>query len=187
MTAEIHKALEVLKSGGVLLYPTDTIWGIGCDATSKDAVERVLQIKRRPESKSLIVLVSDDNMLLRHLHTMPPFADELMEYASGPLTIVYPRVTGIAGNVLAGDGSAGIRLVRDEFCRKLISAFRKPVVSTSANVSGAAAPRNFSEIDSLILQQVDYVVNLRQHEKALSRPSAVVKLGEKGEIKIIRK
>ncbi|MFI5164005.1 MAG: L-threonylcarbamoyladenylate synthase [Bacteroidia bacterium] len=184
---DIQKCLEVLRSGGTILYPTDTIWGIGCDATNEKAVEKIFSIKQRNETKSLIALVSDDSMLNRFVKDVPEQAWELIEVSDAPLTIIYDAGRGFAKNVLADDGSIGIRMVKDEFCQRLIHKFGKPVVSTSANISGTSPPRNFSEIADEIIASVDYTVNWRQHENSNAKPSSIIKIKTNGEFVIIRK
>ncbi len=199
MEEEIKKALDVLRTGGILLYPTDTIWGIGCDATNEKAVEKVIAIKSpvteggnttapfRTGGKSLIILVSDDGMLNRFVKNIPEVAWDLMEVSDSPITIIYDGGRGLAKNVFAEDGSIGVRKVTEEFCQRLIHKFGKPIVSTSANISGEPSPQNFSEIKEEIKLSVDYVVNWRQNEFGNSKPSSIIKLKENGEIKIIRK
>jgi len=184
---DIQKCLEALRSGGTILYPTDTIWGIGCDATNEKAVEKVFQIKQREESKSLIVLTSDDGMLNRFVKDVSELAWDLIEASDTPITIIYDAGRGLAKNVLADDGSIGVRMVRDEFCRKLIYKFGKPIVSTSANISGTEAPQNYNEISSEIISRMDYVVNWRQDETTNAKASSIIKLKSNGEFQIIRK
>ena len=186
MQEEIKKCLEVLRQGGVILYPTDTIWGIGCDASNQEAVERVFQIKKRQESKALITLVNNEVMLERTVVDIPEIAWELIEAADNPLTIIYEKVKGIAPNVLAQNGSCAIRLVKNEFCNKLILQLKKPIVSTSANVSSSDSPSNFSQIDKYILDSVDYVVNQSQNEQENKSSSNIIELKNNGSIKIIR-
>lgn len=183
---EVNKALEVLKSGGLLLYPTDTIWGIGCDATNKEAVDKIFKLKKREEIKSMIVLVDLEQKLNRYLKEVPEIAWDLIENSDKPLTIIYPDATGLASNLIHEDGSIAIRVVKDEFCNKLINRFGKPIVSTSANISGEATPETFKDISASILHGVDYVVNLRQNESGIVKPSTIIKLAMNGEIKIIR-
>ena len=204
---EIRMCIEILRSGGTILYPTDTIWGIGCDATNEKAVEKVYAVKHRTESKSLIVLVSDDGMLHRFVKDVPEMAWELMDASKAeeddepgkPLTIIYDAARGLAKNVLAEDGSVGVRLVTreaNEFCHRLIHKFGKPVVSTSANRSGMPAPKDFSDISDEIIKAVDHVVQLRTNnyppERLFSRadelksPSSIIKLKANGEFRIIR-
>ncbi len=185
--SEIQKALEVLRKGGTILYPTDTIWGIGCDATNPEAVKKIFEIKQREESKSLIVLMCNDNMMMKHVRDIPEVAWELIEASDKPLTIIYDKTHGIASNVLATDGSLAVRICKDDFCNKLIYKFGRPIVSTSANISGENSPLNFYEIDDRIKEKVDHIVNHRQEEYGLSAPSSIIKLSESGEIKIVRK
>ncbi len=187
MKQEIDACLRVLKEGGVILYPTDTIWGLGCDATNEEAVKKIYAIKKRSDSKALIVLVSDDRMLNKYVPDAPLVSWEIIEQSETPVTIVYEGVRGLAKNVGAEDGSCGIRLTKDEFCHRLIYTFNKPIVSSSANVSGEDAPRNFSEISESILQQVDHVVGLRQEETRMVSPSSIIAIKNNGEVRIIRK
>ena len=184
---EIQNALNILRAGGTILYPSDTLWGIGCDAVNKNAVEKVFQIKQRIESKGLIVLVSDEGMLNRFVKNIPAIAWDLLEAADTPFTIIYDEPRGIANNILAEDGSVGIRIVKDEFCKKLIYKFGKPIVSTSANISGAKAPKKYDDISNEIKNQVDYIVNWRQNEFNNAYPSSIIKLKSNGEFQIIRK
>ena len=183
---DLRNALEVLKEGGVILYPTDTVWGLGCDATNRDAVGKIFSIKKRRESRSLIVLVNGLTMLERYLTDMPYIALNLLEVADKPLTIVYPQGKNLAYGICAEDGSAGIRICNDAFCNELITRFRKPVVSTSANISNVPPPGNFSEIDESIKSSADYVVRYRQEDIGKNPPSSIIKLGKDGTIKIIR-
>jgi L-threonylcarbamoyladenylate synthase len=187
MTEDINVALQVLKKGGVILYPTDTIWGIGCDATNPEAVSKVYAIKQRNDTRSMLVLLDDAGNLDRYLHEVPEIAWDLIELSDEPLTIIYSGAKNLAKNLVPQDGTIGIRVIRDEFCRKLIRQFRKPIVSTSANISGKPWPENFNSIDPAILQCVDYTVKWRQEDLARGRPSAIIRLGIKGEIEIIRK
>jgi L-threonylcarbamoyladenylate synthase len=186
MKESIKKALSIIKEGGIILYPTDTIWGIGCDATNEKSVERIYAIKKRSDSKSMLVLVHSEAMLSTYVEKVPDVAWELLEVATDPLTIIYPGAKNLAPNLVSQDQTIGIRIPKDEFCRELISKFRKPVVSTSANISGDPPPSNFSEIDEKIIQSVDYVVEFRQDDYSKSKPSSVIKLGIGGEIQIIR-
>ncbi len=184
---ELKRAVAVLKEGGTILYPTDTIWGIGCDATSATAVEKIVNLKKRNENKSLIVLVDDESRLQRFVKDVPSNAWDLIEFSDRPLTIIYPKGVGLPPSVLAADGSVAIRIVKDEFCKQLIRKLNKPIVSTSANISSQAAPANYSDIGDEVLQGVDYVVNLRQNEKNNALPSVILKLELDGKIKFIRK
>lgn len=184
---DINKALEVLRNGGVILYPTDTIWGIGCDATNAEAVQRIYNIKQREDSKSMLVLIHSESMLPAYVGEMPEVAWELLEAANEPMTIIYPGARNLAPNLVGADGTVGIRVTSDEFCSKLIGRFRKPIVSTSANLSGQPSPGNFDEIDPVIREQVDYVVGWRQDDLSRAKPSSIIKLGPGGEIEILRK
>lgn len=182
---DIHKSIEVLKSGGIILYPTDTIWGLGCDATNGEAVSRIYALKQRAESKSMIVLVEDESSL--HYYTnyepLPPIASYKL---SKPLTIIYPMAKNLASNVVAQDGSIAIRVVQDAFCKGLILAFGKPIVSTSANISGAASPRIYEEISEEIKSGAGYIVRHRQNDLTIAKPSAIIQLLPGGETKTIR-
>lgn len=184
---EITNALAALHSGGTILYPTDTVWGIGCDCTNERAVDKIFKIKKRDSSKSLVLLVDNDARLLRYVKTVPEMAWELMQYSEKPLTIVYPEGRNVAKNMIGPDKSIAIRVTSDFFCKKLISVFDNGLVSTSANISGNASPENFSDVDEEIINAVDYVVNLRQEERTPASPSSIIKVGLKGEIQIIRK
>lgn len=181
-----NEILNILNNKGVILFPTDTIWGIGCDATQEDAVKKVYDIKNRDINKPLIVLVSSLEMLKDYVESIHPKIETLLMFHERPLTVIYEEGKNLAANVIAKDGSIGIRVVLDEFCKSLIEAFGKPLVSTSANISGQPFPRNFGEISSDILEQVDYVVKIRQNEKSLNTPSIVVKLDDKEELFFIR-
>jgi len=184
---DIAKAVEVLRSGGIILYPTDTIWGIGCDATNPTAVNRIYEIKKRQDTKSMLVLMENPNLLTSYIAEVPEIAWELIEVADTPLTIIYPRAKNLATNLLATDGSIGIRITNEAFTQQLIQRFRKPVVSTSANISGQKSPQNFAEISDEIKQSVDYIVGFRQDDRSKSNPSGIIKLGVGGQIEIIRK
>ena len=186
-SSEIVNAIKVLSEGGIILYPTDTIWGIGCDATNDEAVKKIFLLKKRSESKSMIVLLDQESKLLSYVKQVPEVAWDLIEFAEKPMTIIYDGAKNIAPHVIAEDGSVGIRVTKDEFCKRLIGKFRKPIVSTSANISGKDVPEGFEKIDPAIISGVDYVVNLRQNEKNNSSASTIIKLGLHGEIKIIRK
>ncbi|MDC8000068.1 L-threonylcarbamoyladenylate synthase [Aequorivita todarodis] len=186
MKEEIENALLVLKKGGLILYPTDTVWGIGCDATNPDAVDKVFQLKKRSDEKSLICLVSDFKMLNEYVENVPEVAYDILKYARKPTTIIYDDPIRVAENIIAADNSLAIRVTKDEFCKKLIQRFRRPLVSTSANISGEKTPQSYAEIDPLILEGVDYVVNLH-HEKKSGKPSAIIKLKNDGSVKVIRK
>lgn len=188
MEIQIKKAAEAIKAGGTILYPTDTIWGIGCDATNPDAVKKVFAIKKREESKSLVTLVSDLDMLARYVKEIPEAALDLIEVNDSPMTIIYPDATHLASNVIAEDGSVGIRIPMNEFCCQLCFRLRKPIVSTSANISGENPPKGFKDISQEIKDAVDYTVHPSMEEKnSTHKASQIIKIGLKGEIQIIRK
>ena len=182
---DIEAALDVLLKGGIILYPTDTIWGIGCDATNEMAVERIYKLKKRADKEGMLVLLDSPGRLTQYVE-VPDVAWELIDVTEKPLTIIYPGAKNLAVNLMAGDGSVGIRIVKDDFCIRLIQQFRKPVVSTSANMSGARSPQIFSEIKKDIIDSVDYVVRWRQDDSARINPSGIIKLGLNGEVKVIR-
>jgi L-threonylcarbamoyladenylate synthase len=184
---DIGVSVQLLRKGGVILYPTDTIWGIGCDATNPAAVERIYKIKQRNDTKSMLVLMENAASLDRYVQQIPEIAWTLIELADKPLTIIYPGAKNLAKNLISEDNSIGIRIVQDEFCRVLIQQFRKPIVSTSANISGESWPENFDSINPAILKQVDYIVKWRQEDQTKRKPSAIIKLGLKGEIEVVRK
>jgi L-threonylcarbamoyladenylate synthase len=185
MIEEVNKCIAVLRKGGTILYPTDTIWGIGCDATNELAVKRIFEIKNRPPAKSLLILLANASQL-EYYATVPEVAWDLVEYAETPLTIVYPDARRIAPSLISEDGTIAIRVVKDEFCKMIINSLRKPLVSTSANISGEPAPAFFDEINDEIKDKVDYVVPLRQADHTKSTPSRIIKLGINGQIDIIR-
>jgi L-threonylcarbamoyladenylate synthase len=184
---DIVKAVEVLRSGGIILYPTDTIWGIGCDATNPAAVKRIYEIKQREDAKSMLILMENPNLLNSYISEVPEIAWDLIEVADNPLTIIYPGAKNLANNLYASDGSIGIRITTEPFTQQLIQRFRKPVVSTSANTSGYPSPRNFAEITPEIKSLVDYVVTYRQDDNTRSNPSGIIKLGVGGQVEVIRK
>ena len=182
---DIKDALSILKNGGVILYPTDTVWGIGCDATNPEAIERIYQLKQRSETKSLVCLVNDFNMLNQYVESVPEVAYDILKYADTPTTIIYDDPIRVAENIIAKDNSLAIRVVQDDFCKQLIRKFRKPIVSTSANISDQKTPMSFQEISSQILDGVDYIVNLHRTKK-MSKPSTIIKLKNDGTVSIIR-
>ena len=187
MKTDINKASQVIFEGGVVLYPTDTIWGIGCDATNEEAVDKIYKIKGRDSSKSMIVLVDDIGRIPSYVREMPDVAWDLIELSTSPLTVMFPGAKNLAPNVVAEDESVGIRVVQDEFCQKLIQKVKKPIVSTSANISNKRSPNNFSDISREIIQQMDYVVSYRQNEKRrYVKPSGIIKVGMGGEVEVIR-
>lgn len=187
MQNDIIKALEILKNGGVILYPTDTIWGIGCDATNEKAVERIYKIKKREDSKSMLVLMENPALLERYVTEVPEIAWDLVEVATTPLTVIYPKAKNLAKNLVATDGSIGIRFTKEAFTTQLLQRFRRPLVSTSANISGEKSPAFFNEICEEIKTQVDYIVEYRQDDTTPLKPSSIIKLGVGGQIDIIRK
>ena len=183
---DVKKACEVMQKGGIILYPTDTIWGIGCDATNAEAVKRVYDIKKRADSKAMLVLVDSSVKVDFYVRDVPAVAWDLIDYATKPLTIIYDGARNLAENLLAEDGSVGIRVTGEAFSKELCFRFRKAIVSTSANISGQPSPANFSEISEEIKQAVDYIVGYRQDEVGHPIPSGIIKLGKGGEVKIIR-
>jgi len=186
MQNDITNAIKVLQEGGVILYPTDTIWGIGCDATNEAAVERIFNIKKRADSKAMLLLADSPAKLGYYIEEMPEMAWDLIEMATKPLTIIYPGGRNLAKNLLADDGSVGIRITQEPFSHRLCERFRKPIVSTSANLSGEPAPAFFAEIAEEIKSAADYIVNYRRNDNVPTQPSGIIKLGVKGEIKVIR-
>lgn len=184
---EALKCLTILKPGGTILYPTDTVWGIGCDATNEEAVKKIRAIKKREDSKSLVVLLDAPEKLNRYVKEVPSQAWDLMEYSEKPLTIVYSGAVNLAGNVIGDDGTVAIRIVKNDFCVELLRKLGKPLVSTSANISGEATPLSFSEISPAVLSQVDYVVNLPGEKNKTGKPSTIIKIETNGVIKFLRK
>ncbi|GET32439.1 threonylcarbamoyl-AMP synthase [Prolixibacter bellariivorans] len=184
---DIRQAVEVLKKGGIILYPTDTIWGIGCDATNAEAVARIYQLKKREDSMSMLVLMENPNLLNSYIEEVPEVAWELVDVADKPLTIVYPGAKNLATNLIAEDGSVGIRISGEAFTQQLIKRFRRPIVFTSANISSESPPAFFDEVSEEIVDGVDYVVQYRQEDRNPVLPSSIIKLGVSGEIQILRK
>ena len=186
MIEDIKKACEVLRAGGLILYPTDTIWGIGCDATNEEAVKKVYELKKRSDNKAMLVLTDSPVKLETYVSEIPDIAWDLIEVADKPLTIIYSNAKNLAKNLLGEDGSVGIRVTNEEFSRRLCESFRKPLVSTSANVSGEPSPANFSEISEEVKNGVDYIVGYRQDDMQKASPSNIIKLGAGGPVQIIR-
>ena len=186
MIEDIKKACEVLQAGGLILYPTDTIWGIGCDATNEEAVRKVYELKKRMDNKAVLVLTDSTAKLNMYVSDIPDIAWDLIEVADKPLTIIYTHAKNLAPNLLGEDGSVGIRITKEDFSRRLCERFRKPLVSTSANISGESAPKNFQEISDIIKNGVDYIVKYRQDDMSQVKPSNIIKLGDGGVIQIIR-
>ena len=183
---EVKKAVEVLKAGGVILYPTDTIWGIGCDATNPEAVKKVYEIKRREDSKALICLVDSEARLTRYVRNVADVTWDMIELSEKPLTVIFDGVTGLAPNLTAEDGSVGLRVTREEFSKELCYRFQKPIVSTSANISGEPTAMTFDAISDEIKEAVDYVVRYNQRCKEKHKPSSIIKISSNGQFTIIR-
>jgi L-threonylcarbamoyladenylate synthase len=186
MNEEVKKAAEVLIKGGIILYPTDTIWGIGCDATNEEAVRRIYELKRRSDSKSMLVLLDSEVKLNYYVEQVPDLAFDLIEMSEKPLTIIYDKARNVAPNLIAEDGSLGIRITKEEFSKTLCFRFRKALVSTSANISGQPSPANFADISEEIKSGVDYIVGIRQNEGGGAKPSSIIQLKTDGQIKVIR-
>ncbi len=182
----LTQTVEVLQRGGIILYPTDTVWGIGCDATNAEAVARVLELKQRSEAKGLIVLVDTSARIDRYVDDVPDIAYDLIDLATSPLTVVFDRGKNLASNLLPADGSVAIRVVQHEFCRRLVERLGRPLVSTSANVAGGATPRVLAEVDERIVRGVDMVVPEQFHCPMSSRPSGVVAVQRGGVVRVIR-
>lgn len=182
---DIEPCLQVLRDGGLILYPTDTVWGIGCDATNEKAVQKIYSIKKRADEKALIVLVADERDILHYTAAPDLAVFDYLQTCVKPTTVIYQGAIGLASNLVAADGSVGIRICNEPFCKHLLKRFRKPIVSTSANISGEPAPRIFSEISEPVRHSVDYVVRYRQEDKVLRSPSSVIKW-ENGRVVVIR-
>jgi L-threonylcarbamoyladenylate synthase len=183
---DIVKCLEVLKDGGVILYPTDTIWGIGCDATNAKAVERIFQLKKRPDEKAMIVLVAEERDILKYVAAADLSVFDYLQQEQRPVTVVYEGAIGLADNLIGKDGSIAIRICDDNFCKHLIKRFRKPIVSTSANISGQPAAKSFAEIGDEVKQNVDYIVKYRQDDLSESKASKVIKWNKDSTVTILR-
>lgn len=186
MKQDIDKALQTLRAGGIIVYPTDTIWGIGCDATDAKAVEKIYKLKKRTDSKAMIMLVGSDGQLQQFVKDVPDVAWQLIDAAVNPLTLIYDEPQGVAENLLAPNGSAGFRVTSDPFCSELCRRLRHPIVSTSANISGQKAPKCFDDISEEILDGADYVVEWRREEKSNSAPSNIIKITNSSVVTIIR-
>lgn len=183
---DIKECIAVLENGGLILYPTDTIWGIGCDATNENAVAKIYNLKQRSDEKSMVVLVADEATITQYI-TQPEV--KIFDYIKGiykPTTVIYEGAVGLANNVIGKDGTAAIRIIKDEFCSRLVTQFKKPIVSTSANISGYPPPAIFSDIDVAIKNGVDYIVQHRQDDLTPSNPSAIIKWNADGSLNIIR-
>lgn len=182
---DVEACLEVLQKGGIILYPTDTVWGIGCDATNAEAAERIIALKRRPEQKSFVVLTASEREVLKYTAAADLSVFDYLQQTTKPTTVIYEHGIGLAENVLAANGSVAIRICGDEFCRHLIKRFRKPIVSTSANISGMPSPAIYNQISNEITAGVDYVVRYRQEETEPAAPSAIISW-KNGEVQVIR-
>jgi len=183
---EVHNAFEVIQNGGIILYPTDTVWGIGCDATNVEAVKKIFALKKREEAKSLIVLMKGEKMMYNVFKDIPEVAWQILDLSEKPTTLILDNPRNVAANIIADDETLGVRLVKEPFCFKLMERMKKPLVSTSANISGMFSPKSFKEISPEIINGVDYVVNLH-HEKICDKPSTIIKLSSDSQVKIIRK
>jgi len=186
MKEEIHKCIEVLKAGGLILYPTDTVWGIGCDATNEAAVKKVFELKKRADSKSLIAIVANDRMLNYQVKDVPELAWDIIDISNKPTTIIYPEARNFAKNAIANDGSIAIRMIKEGFAHQMAFNYRKPIISTSANISKTPTPLSFSEISDTIKNGVDFIVNT-QFDTGNKKSSSIIQLGLHGEIKVLRK
>lgn len=182
---DIENCLEVLREGGVILYPTDTVWGIGCDATNEKAVDKIYKLKKRPDNKAMIVLVADEREVLKYVAAPDLRVFDYLQEMKKPTTVIYNGAIGLAENLTGADGSIAIRICQDEFCKHLLKRFRKPLVSTSANISGQPVARVFDEIPEEIKTPVDYIVNYRQEDKKIAEPSSVIKW-DNGKLDILR-
>ncbi|MBQ1651329.1 MAG: threonylcarbamoyl-AMP synthase [Paludibacteraceae bacterium] len=187
MVEEVKKAVQVMRDGGIILYPTDTVWGIGCDATNADAVSRIYALKRRADSKSMLCLCDSMARVSQYVKEIPDIAFDLTELAEKPLTIIYPDAVNLAPNLIAEDGSVGLRITSEKFSKYLCGALKKPVVSTSANISGEPAAATFSEISEEIKSGVDYIVDYRRGDKEKKQPSGIIKLEKNGTFVLLRK
>ena len=183
---EVARAVEVLRAGGVILYPTDTVWGLGCDATNPAAVDKIYRLKQSDNKKSMLVLCASADMVVRYVDRAPGIAFEVMELATKPLTLILPGAVGVAENLVPDEGTLGVRVPDHEFCRQLLRAFGKPVVSTSANISGQAAPAGLQEVVRELVEGVDFVVNPRFEGKPTRKASSIIAFGKGGEVRIIR-
>jgi L-threonylcarbamoyladenylate synthase len=186
MNQEILNAFEVIKDGGIILYPTDTVWGIGCDATNLEAVAKIYKLKQRAETQSMICLMNGEKMIYNVFKEVPEVAWQIMDLSENPTTLVLDKPRNVAANLIATDNTLGIRLVKEPFCFKLMERMKKPLVSTSANISGQPTPKSFKEISPEIIKGVDYVVNLH-HDKIAGKPSTIIKLTNDSQVKVIRK
>ena len=187
MQKAVDKCVEVLREGGIILYPTDTIWGVGCDATNEEAVAKVYALKQSEDKHSMLCLCRDADMVVRYVNRAPGIAFEVMELSDKPLTAILPGATGVAKSLIPETGTLGVRIPQHDFCQALLRKFGKPIVSTSANISGEEAAKRLKDVDERIIKGVDYVVNPRFEGKPTLKPSAIISFGEGGEVEIIRK
>jgi L-threonylcarbamoyladenylate synthase len=183
---EVFKAYEIIKEGGIILYPTDTVWGIGCDASNPEAVAKIYKLKKRAESQSMIVLMNGDKMMYNVFKEIPEVAWQIIELSENPTTLILDKPRNVAANLIAPDNTLGIRIVKEPFCFKLLEKMKKPLVSTSANISGLPTPKSFKEISPEIIKGVDYIVNL-DRDKIAGKPSTIIKLTNDSQVKVIRK
>ena len=183
----VAATVETLRSGGIILYPTDTVWGLGCDAANAEAVAKIYALKQSENKKSMLVLCADADMVVRYVDKAPAIAFEVMEMADSPLTAILPGARGVAANLIPEEGTLGVRIPDHEFCRRMLRKFGRPVVSTSANISGGETPKTLAEIDKAIIDGADYVVDPRCEGKTTRKPSSIIAFGEGGEVSIIRK
>lgn len=186
MEREVALAVEVLRKGGIILYPTDTVWGIGCDATNVEAVEKVYRLKRSEDKHSMLVLCRDADMVVRYVDKAPGIAFEVMDMSTSPLTLILPGATGLAQNLIPEEKTLGVRVPEHDFCQMLLRKFGRPIVSTSANISGEATPKSVKEISREIIEGVDFMVNPRFQGRPTGKPSSIIAFSEKGEVKVIR-
>jgi L-threonylcarbamoyladenylate synthase len=186
INTEVFNAFEIIKNGGIILYPTDTVWGIGCDATNEEAIQKIYALKQRVETKSMIVLLNGERMMYNVFKEVPEVAWQILDLSEKPTTLILDKPRNVAKNIIAEDQTLGVRIVTEPFCFKLMERMKKPLVSTSANISGMFTPKTFKEISPEIIKGVDYVVNL-QHDKVCKNPSTIIKLGLDSQVKVIRK
>lgn len=186
MKEEVDKAVQIIKDGGIILYPTDTVWGLGCDPSNDEAIKRISSLKKRNDSKQFIVIVPDENMLHKYVKEVPDICYDLIDMADQPITIVYPNGKNISNLILGDDGSVGVRIVSEPFCKLLMQKLRSGLISTSANFTGEKYPMSFDEVDQEIIHNVDYVVNYGREKKSIS-PSQIIKINSDSSFKIIRK
>lgn len=184
---EVKKAFEIVQQGGIILYPTDTIWGIGCDAGNTEAIQKIFALKQRAAEKSMIILLDTENKLESYIREVPAVAYDLIEFAENPLTLVMPGAKNISPALIAEDGSVGIRVSKHPFCQQLIQRLRRPLVSTSANISGQPSPQNFGDISAEIINGVDYVVDIDQRDTSVKKPSTIMRIDPSGTFQFIRK